>query len=492
MSISTKKLTERQRQMRDELLRMEEHRRGNLIEFLYKPRKWGGLMPNPKQEIILEAWKNPLYDEFVFASGNRAGKTTLLCWIVICTMAGKWLWSMEPMKFPHGKPRKCRIVGQGWEDHIKKLVIPELKKWWPQVRPLKTEKNNFGVEHIWIDKMTGSTLDIMSNQQASDQHESGYYDLVAFDEPPKRDIYISNARGLVDRLGKAFIAATLLKEPWIDQEIVRKLDEDGNPDMSVFSVMAESWDNVGYGITKEGLDKFIKKLSPEEIEARIKGIPSYRSGLVCYNFKRRVHVIERFPIPSDWLVDIQIDVHPRKEQAVLFTAIAPDQRKYSCFSIWDHGSAEWLADEIVRIVNTNALRVNRVAIDPLSKGDSNPQAGETTYSKIRDRLSRHNMILEVGSKDKDSGIRELNTHMMGPNKEPSWFIFRDMPVPIRQIEGWMYEDKGENMGKPSKKDDDFCECLYRTMLLNTVWYPPEEFEDGEEAEPTAVDEQTGY
>jgi hypothetical protein len=407
-------------------------------------------------------------------------------------MAGEWIWNREPIRFTHNQPRKCRIVGQGWEDHIKKLVIPELKKWWPKNRPVKVEKNNFGVEHIWIDQKTGSSLDIMSNQQASDQHESGYYDIVAFDEPPKRDIYIANVRGLVDRLGKSFISATLLKEPWIDQEIIRKLDEDGNPDMSVFSVMGESWDNVGYGITKEGLDRFIKKLSPDEIESRIKGIPSYRSGLVCYNFKRNVHVIERFPIPSDWLVDIQIDVHPRKEQAVLFTATAQDQKKYSCFSIWEHGSAEWLADEIVRIVNRNALRVGRVGIDPLAKGDSNPQAGETTYSKIRDRLSRHGMVLEIASKDKDSGIRELNTHMKGPNGEPSWFIFRDLPVAIRQIEGWMYEDKGENQGKPSKKDDDFCECLYRTMLFDTTWYPYDEFEEPEGGQDGTIDEQTGY
>jgi hypothetical protein len=82
--------------------------------------------------------------------------------------------------------------------------------------------------------------------------------------------------------------------------------------------------------------------------------------------------------------------------------------------------------------------------------------------------------------------------MKGPNGEPSWFIFRDLPVAIRQIEGWMYEDKGENQGKPSKKDDDFCECLYRTMLFDTTWYPHDEFEEPEGGQDGTIDEQTGY
>ena len=74
----------------------------------------------------------------------------------------------------------------------------------------------------------------MSNTQAPEVHRGWEGDLILYDEPCKRDIYTSNARGLVDRRGKEVFAATLLNEAWIDREIVKKITEDGKSDKSVF------------------------------------------------------------------------------------------------------------------------------------------------------------------------------------------------------------------------------------------------------------------
>jgi hypothetical protein len=69
------------------------------------------------------------------------------------------------------------LVGQDWEKHIKAVLTPELKKWWPKKRRVKTKKNNNGVDYFWEDEATGSTLEIMSNLQDSDLHEGWSGDL---------------------------------------------------------------------------------------------------------------------------------------------------------------------------------------------------------------------------------------------------------------------------------------------------------------------------
>jgi len=481
------RLKEIKRQKIELLSQFRDYRKDNLIEFFNKPREEHGLPANRKQALLLEAWNNPHKKVFTYTGGNRCGKTTIGVIISICVAAGEWLWSGEKILFPHNFPRKIRIIGQDWESHVKTVVIPELKKWWPKKRGVKTKKNNVGVENLWIDEKTGSSIEIMSNKQEVDVFEGWQGDLIYNDEPPKREVRVANARGLVDRQGRELYCMTLLKEAWVDREVIKARLPDGRPDSTVFNVHATIYDNVGYGISQEGVDQFEKTLSDDEKQARLHGVPSYMSGLVCPKFKRDIHLVERFDIPSNWMVDIAIDIHPRKEQAVLFTATNPQQERYCCFEIWDHGDGPETADKVVRIINRNALRVNRIICDPLAKGDSNND--NTTFDKMKMVFARHGYILEVGSKDKQSGIIEINRHLEGPNKKPSIFFFDDLIRSIYEIEGWMYDADTQ---KPQKEDDDMMENLYRTLLLDTHYIEPEDEDYEEEAQPIAVNAVTGY
>jgi hypothetical protein len=368
------------------------------------------------------------------------------------------------------------------------VVIPEIYKWWPKNRKVKTRGNGVITDTFWKDEKTGGTFEIMSNNQQSKEHEGWSGDLILYDEPCHREIYIANARGLVDRNGKEVFAATLLDEPWIDREIVRKM-VGGKPDKRVFWVEGTSHDNVGYGISKEGLGEFADKLRDEEYEARIKGIPSYKSGLILNFRDRGGHLAERFEIPLDWMVDIAIDIHPRKEQAVLFLATDPRNYKYVCQEIWGHGNAKWVGEAIIKAVKYNSYRVNRVVIDPLAKGDGNND--ESMYEIIAKILMQHGLTLETATKDKEQGILEMKSHLLGPNQEPSIFFFDDLVRTIYEIEGWMWDDDQ----KASKEDDDMMENLYRLLLLNTKWSEPfDYFHDSYEEASRGIgrDAVTGY
>ena len=426
--------------------------------------------PNPAQIKLIEAWENPNKKVFSFCGANRIGKTTIGVIIGLSVMFGEWPWSGIKIPFSHKEPRKIRYVGQGWESHVKTVVEPELKKMWPRCRAVDTKKNNQGVEALWKDMATGSTLEIMSNNQESDTFEGWSGDLIIWDEPPKRDNRIAAARGLVDRQGRELFVATLLKEAWIHREIIKGRTKDGGHDPSVFNINADISVNVGYGLTQAGVDQFVKTLRSDEVDARIQGKPSYLGNLVLPSFERDKNEIPRFKIPLNYVVDISIDFHPSKPWAVLFEATGPKDFHYLCDYIHEKGNPKAIAEAIVRKVHQQEMFVNSITIDPLSKGDENAHVEAETVYKIMEKVFRaYNYKLETASKDKDNGIAILNDSFKSENGMPQRFIFKDMGIVIEHLEDWMYDP--ETL-KPSKEKDDFCELAYRIALRNTKWKDP--------------------
>jgi hypothetical protein len=467
-------------------LQVHEYREKNKLQYftLEKLNR-----PNPPQAELLEAWEEPRYKVFTFTGGNRSGKTTLGVIIGESVMFGKWLWNDKKLHFTHNRPRKVRYIGQDWHNQIEKVVIPKILEWWPEARKVKTKGNGIITPAYFEDLKTGSSLEIMSNLQLSDVHEGWDGDLIIYDEPPKRDIRVANARGLIDREGRELFCATLLKEAWIHHDVINAVLKDGKPDPTIFNVSTDIYANVGYGITIEGVKEYIKKLDEDEIDARIHGIPSYMSGLVYPTFKRKTHLVERFKVPLDWMIDIAIDVHPRERQAVLFMATDPKNERYLVNEIWDHGDGTWIAENIIRCVNQNDYRVNRVIIDPLAKGDKNNP--NTTFDKIALVLMRYGYLLETATKDLRSGILEVKKHLIGPNNKPSLFMFDDLIRVRFEIEGYMYDEKTQ---KPKDENDHMMENLYRTLLLNTQYVEPEEeqYETVGDSGNENRDEITGY
>jgi len=434
--------------------------------------------PNLKQMELLEGWLDPAKRVFTFTGGNRLGKTTIEVIVCLSVMFGRWLWNDKPIIFPKKiyHRRKVRLVGQAWETQIKTVLIPKLREWWPKNRPLETRKNNQGVESFWRDLATGSTLEIMSNVQRSEVFEGEDNDLVAYDEPPDRDIRVACARGLIDRGGRELFAATLIKEAWVHREVIKARLPDGKPNLSVFNVSGRMRDNLGYGLSEEDIQEFASKLKPGEIEARIEGKPSYMQSLVYEKFSRDIHLKKPFKIPLDWIVDFSIDFHPSKPWAVVAMATARNNFKYVCKEFELRGGPKFVGEEIVRYIREGNLRVGRVTIDPLARGDENAhEDAATVYDLLGNTLAAYGIGLEVASKDKSNGIAKVNDLLWTENEMPGLFFFDDCVKTIQQVEDLMYDP--ETLKDTALKiEDDFTEALYRLALLDTKWYAPIEYD----------------
>jgi hypothetical protein len=425
-----------------------------------------GKGPNRLQARLIDAWQNPRYKVFVYTGANKIGKTTIGSILCASAMRGYLPWDKEIKA--SNPPIRIRYVGQDWENHIKAVVIPVFKMWWNKDWKVHTSKNNQGAESNWEDLETGSTLEIMSNKQDVDVFEGWDGDLVIYDEPPKREIRIACARGLAVNNGRELFTATLLKEPWLHKDVINAKLDDGTPDPTVFSVSGDIYENLGFGLNQDGIDEFSKKLTPEEKEARIHGIPSYMQGLVYPQFDRSMHVKKDFQIPLDWIIDIAIDFHPSKAWAVLFLATAGDNRKYIFDEIWEHGSWLNIGEEIIRRCSRNNYRVENIIIDPLAKGGAQSDLDElSVYDKMSDLFAGYGYSLMGASKDKEGGIQLTKDLLLTQNMETALFFTRNCRRAIEEIEGWMYDEHG----KPIKKDDDMMENLYRMILLDTQWYP---------------------
>jgi hypothetical protein len=468
--------------------------------------------PNPPQLDFWIAYLNPKYRTFCYTGANKRGKTTIGCHLAIATMLGyipyklesvdmdgkvhrswesvyreikEWegvTWNLKwrdgvplvELIFQSNEPRKIRYVGQGWKVHVRDVVVPALRKWWPKDHAVRTRKNGDGIEDQWWSE-DGSYLNLMSNDQDPEKFAGKDDDLVIMDEPMKKDNYVELRRGTVVQRGKLFLGATLLaKEIWIDREIIKAKNKDGTPDTRIYRSDGYMTDNLGFGIrSQQDIDDYgdeLLRIKPEEYAARIEGKPSYLAGLIYASFSVDTHVVKRFDVPLDWIVEISIDPHPKEPHAVSFLATTPKGLKYVVDEIWMHGDPKSLAEMIIKKIRDNHYRIEtNWIIDPYSKGDSNNP--ESTFDKIENTILPYGYYLDVAEKGKDcvnDGIITVKDWLMTQNRQPALYFFDNCIQTIYEIEGWMWNPKTR---KPVDENDHFMENLRRLITLGTKWFP---------------------
>lgn len=402
-----------------------------------------------------------------FAGGLIHHNTVMGAVIVGSACLGIQPWDKRLLPVPIDKPPiKVRVLCKDWEDHARGVIVPELKRWLP-VGEYTTSKNNVGVEASWKFK-NKSEIELITNKQETQQHEGWSGHIVWADEPMDHDKYIANSRGLVDVNGIFLLTMTAVTESWILDEIVLNTD-------NTFAAVTEIPIFSNPYLDKDAISSFEAKLPENERIARIHGGWLNLVGLVWKGFKKDVHVIDPFEIPTDWPVVPMIDHHPSHPNAIGYYAVDQFDRIYVIDETYGHMSAEQEGDDIIRKMTRNAWRIKDAFIDPLSKGDMTyiknlGIEGRDTFSKLKERLWHHGIELHVASKDKGSGIRNVEDMLEGPNKTPTLFFFRsldkiDREGHIWEIQRWTYDENN----KPKDKDDHFCENLYRMTLTGTKY-----------------------
>jgi hypothetical protein len=220
-------------------------------------------------------------------------------------------------------------------------------------------------------------------------------------------------------------------------------------------------------VSKLKILKFIKDIEPEDVPPRVFGEFKSLVGRVLKDFDYNMHVIKPFDVPANWPVTVMVDFHLSTPQAISYWAVDERDMHYCVGETWEHYSADQIADDIIKKIRTKGWKIKEAFIDPLSKGDTQyilnrlGSDQRDTFSILYDRLLEHGITLMVGSKDKESGVKNMQTWLRGPNNMPTVFLFETCTRHIYEVQRWVWDDKG----KPSKDaSDHFMENWYRYTL----------------------------
>lgn len=404
--------------------------------------------------------------------GNRSGKTEWGATEVISYCLGyrPYLDKSHPLyRTNRTAPVRVRIVGEDIINHVKNVLVPKLHKLVPMSEIRAIKKSSQGIELSWTFK-NGSTLELMSYEMGSDKFEGWDGDLVWFDEPPPKDIYIACYRGLVDRQGKMLFTMTPLKEPWIKHELWdTRFDPKSNVDGFIFS----TYDNIGYGLSKEAVEDFEYQLPKHVRETRLQGQFLHLQGLVYPEFSHKKHLVPKFEIPKDWPLYIAIDPHPRTPHAVLFMVVDPVGTKYVVDELFSPVTIGELAQQIKAKMAELGRSAKVILIDPQSSAP-NPVNNIT----VQGEFARHGIYTIPAPRSLDAGIARVKGALTGIGGVPEVLVFVTCKNTIQEFGMYVWDEhrgtyKGEKepKNKPKDKDDHMMENLYRLMLFNPYYEP---------------------
>jgi len=453
-----------------------------------KDEKINYFVPYDEQEDFMRA------KSFVklFLGGNKTGKSTASIVEVISHGLGYRPYLQKTdvdYKTRFKPPLKIRIVGEDFGKHIGGVIVPLLYEWIPKseftFKEGNPKKNQQGIPTFWTFN-NGTTLELMSNEQEVDFFEGWDGHIVAFDEPPPRDIYIACKRGLVVKSGLCFMAMTLLKEPWIYDELFLRSETD----VSVFSVVADMRDNLKqerdwYGkkvqcgaLSEEDILRFEADLTEDEIETRIHGRPRHLSGLVYKEFNPQIHRVPWFLPRSKWTFYEAIDPHPRKEKAVTIMAVSEDDTKYIVDEIWSKNLIEDIARAILQKRKDYNYIPRFTLIDALAV-TPDPITGTTIKDEFT-RASEGKIVPQVGSKDRSRGIDLLKKELAVKNADKAGiYIMENCERTLYEFGHYIWkspEDIENVKGKdePEKIYDDMLENIHRILIAGAKYIEPKD------------------
>lgn len=288
----------------------------------------------------------------LISGSNQSGKS-------ICGSAEGILISLgihPTKKIP--VPNKGRVIATDLQKGIGENIWEQYEKYCPWSEVAKIKRYPGGqISKIYY--KNGSTVDFLSHEQKTEIFEGWIGHWAHFDEPPPRDKYIATMRGLIRYAGICWITMTPLTEPWIYDEIYTQGGvEASRPDVWTFDISDNKY------LTKEEVEDFASRLTPDEKEARLHGRFKHLSGLIYKVFAAETHCVQSFPIPKDWTRYVAMDYHPRTPCTILWIAIDPKERAYAYDELEIDKTIREISDGIKGKEGKDNIRVR--FIDPLS------------------------------------------------------------------------------------------------------------------------------
>ncbi len=252
--------------------------------------------PNGKQEEFLKLVGSQSDNVYILSAANGIGKTTLVVNLLanLCFGPQNAFFDLPLFRdWPY--PKRIRYITDQKNVEESGPFPSEIKKWFPKGRysASKLGRNYYCQYTVgeWV-------IDVMTYDQDLSQFEGGTFGLIINDEPPKESIWHASISRL--RLGGMLLVfmTPLLEAAWFFDKVVPNHQKS-----IVYASMEDACKTHGVRghLEHENIDRMIREMSPDEIEARAHGKAMYLKGLVLKTFDYNVHVLKipvRAPLHS--------------------------------------------------------------------------------------------------------------------------------------------------------------------------------------------------
>lgn len=391
--------------------------------------------------------------------GNRSGKTVAGATEMVQRLEGT---------HPNGYkvPYKGRAIGSSIEDGLKKVIIPELKKWLsPSLLKNGNWDDSYDLSSRVLTLLNGSTCELLTYEQDVQKHAGTSLDGVWFDEEPPEDIFNENMLRLVDVGGEWWLTMTpLLDMSWTYKRLYEAGLKNENPDIEVvqFDTLSNPY------IDGNELDILLTGMSDEEKDARKHGTYYNLTGGIFTGCMSQENFID--PI-------INSDIWPLYYY------------KWGHFGMLDHGLKNPTAfhlgafDEegriviyyeyhaVGKLVRENAEEINKIIkelkledkLDYIVADPSIQNTEPINGSSVQNEYSENGLNLVLGNNDVKASLTRMNAKF----KDKSLLITKDCTKLIQELPMYRWAKfatskvamRKNPQEQPVKKDDHHIDAV---------------------------------
>lgn len=366
-------------------------------------------------------------------------------------------------------PNRGKMFGESFPT-IDETIRLKIEEWCP--RKFLSSKRPFIYNQmghlIGVNFSNGSILRIGSYDQEEKKSEGSNWHYVAFDEPPPRNLYVANFRGIVDFGGIMWFSLTPLSEAWLYDDLWLPGQSGEKNYIECFSGVSS--DN--HYLNQENLKLYYDELTPEEREVRFFGKFSRLKGLVIDTYDPQLSDVDPFLLDSSYTIYEGIDPHPKKPHAALWKAISNKDNKR--FVVGELKCADGIAEFGRQIAIQRRRLTSHGALLYKSVSDTSLNQDDPAFRmNLRDELCRAlresgESVMPQNAQKKDwldAGITKLRdlyrpvTSLTSEFALPTEYVFKDCTAYKYELSHYQWPKKEilENT-KPVSKDNDLIDC----------------------------------
>lgn len=395
--------------------------------------------PNDRQlEFHLSRARHRLY-----VGGNRTGKTTAGAVDFILLALGVhpvWSQLMPPpvnlwavsLDFPSSRD----VV----QDAIRKWAPPRLVSKWSIADQVTYFKN-------------GSTIGYKSIESGWTKFQGVERNGIWWDEEPAQDVRREGFMRIISAGGIEVLTMTpLLGMTWVHDDMWSRRDTD--PDVAgVTATLCDNRRNLPLDAIVRACEEYA--YDEDQLNIRVFGKFVNFSGLIYKEWERRIHVVEPFRIPEEWMIYRGIDHGIRHPTVCLWVAVDPDDNVYV---VDEHYVTDQIPAWHAAVIKEKSKAwPNRTAWTVIDRSTQNIEPdGRTVYTIYAEA----GIPCILSDKDEDAGI-DVVKEALRPHPvtgTPRLKVFSTCRNLVYEFEHFVWDDwsgakaKAEKKPKPSVKD----------------------------------------